>query len=116
MERHQLAHQATPNPAAAIYADFAGVSCSAARACTAVGYYDNSANRELTLADRWNGTSWRIQATPNPADATVGSNLSALSCSSACSCTAAGSYFTHFGLAAGTLAEGWDGTSWRIQG
>jgi hypothetical protein len=106
--------QATPNPAGSIYTAFAGLSCSAASACTAVGYHDNSADKELTLAERWNGARWRIQATPNAPHAKVGTNLSGVSCPTVRSCTAAGSFFTHEGLAAGTLAEGWNGTNWRI--
>ena len=108
--------QRTPDPVGATFTAFAGLSCSAASACTAVGYYDNGANKQLTLAERWNGVYWRIQPTPNQAGAPVGSALSGVSCVSGRSCVAAGSYSTNDGDAAGTLAEGWNGTSWRIQG
>ncbi len=40
-----------------------GVSCSSSTACTAVGNYDGSTTT-LTLAERWNGTSWAVQPTP----------------------------------------------------
>ena len=42
-----------------------GVACTSASACTAVG------NQTLakTLAERWNGRTWQVQATPNPAGA-----------------------------------------------
>ena len=84
-----------------------GVACTSPFVCTAVGARtDASGNPIGTLAERWNGTRWRIQRTPNPA---AGAGLSAVSCTSSSACTAVG------GSEAGTLAERWDGTAWRIQ-
>ena len=41
-----------------------GVSCRAATACTAVGVRNGPpGSQRLTLAERWNGTSWTIQPT-----------------------------------------------------
>ena len=59
-----------------------GVSCVSTSACTAVGHYTNKAGDEVTLAERWDGTSWAIQTTPNPTGA-IGSELSGVSCVSA---------------------------------
>ena len=42
------------------------VSCSSATACTAVGTDLNPSGVDVTLAERWDGTSWQRQATPNP--------------------------------------------------
>jgi hypothetical protein len=108
--------QPTPNPAGAEGSVLSGVSCTAATACTAVGYYDNSSfgNPALTLAERWNGSSWTIQPTPNPAGATQ-SVLSGVSCTAATSCTAVGYYATSSGGDDLTLAEHWNGTRWAIQ-
>ena len=100
--------QATPVPAGAIQAQLLGVSCPAARTCTAVGFSINSAGNDVPLAERWNGTSWKIQPVPNPAGAT-GTQLSGVSCSAANACTAVGT------APNATLAERWNGTSWRIQ-
>jgi hypothetical protein len=36
-------------------------SCASPAACTAVGVRENSAGTDVTLAEGWNGTSWRIQ-------------------------------------------------------
>ena len=47
------------------YDVFMHVSCAAANACEAIGYRYNN-NREHTLAEFWDGTSWTIQATINP--------------------------------------------------
>jgi hypothetical protein len=81
--------QASVNPAGATTSPLQGVSCSAATACTAVGYYINTKGANLTLAERWNGTSWAIQATPNPGGAQR-SELLGVSCSAATACTAVG--------------------------
>jgi hypothetical protein len=41
-----------------------GVSCASPAACTAVGYYYNSSGVMVALAERWDGTSWAMQAIP----------------------------------------------------
>jgi hypothetical protein len=104
--------QPTPH-ASGVQAGFRGVSCTAANACTAVGFsFDTTSNTGGTLAERWNGTSWTVQATPSPGD--LGSSvLSAVSCTSSTSCTAVGGDF--IGSTEVTLAERWDGTSWTVQ-
>lgn len=87
-----------------------GVSCSAARACTAAGVsITASPQQDTPLAERWNGTSWRIQATPNPGN----SVLAGLSCPSQSACTAAGYANAASGVL--TVAEAWDGTTWTVQ-
>src|SRR5262249_34963662 len=80
-----------------------GVSCTSLSACTAVGGRADG----TTLAERWNGTRWRIQATPNPPG---GAFLNSVSCASASACTAGGN--TNSGK---TLADPWNGTRWTIQ-
>jgi hypothetical protein len=49
----------------------------------------------VTLAERWNGISWTVQSTPNPAHGDPGSerHLNAVSCTSSGVCTAVGYYF-----------------------
>ncbi len=95
--------QPTPNPAGSQGSELAGVSCPSARACTATGNYDNRAGTDVTLAERWNGTKWALQSTPNPSDAGA-SHLKGVSCSSATACTAVGPYIKRSG-AEPTLAE-----------
>ncbi len=89
-----------------------GVSCSAATACAAVGDYFNG-SKTVTLAERWNGTGWAVQTTPNRADA-KDSYLAAVDCNSATSCTATGSVFHGGTVKTITLAERWDGTTWHL--
>jgi hypothetical protein len=86
-----------------------GVSCTSARACTAVGWGPGG-----TLAERWNGSRWRIQPTPSPG--VDGIPFAAVSCGSATSCTAVGYYdFNDLGFTSSTLAEHWDGRAWSMQ-
>ncbi len=85
--------QTLATPANAQNITLRGVSCSSATACTAVGSYTSTSTYHNTpLAEQWNGSTWKIQATPQPAAATTGSSLSGVSCKTATTCTAAGSY------------------------
>jgi hypothetical protein len=103
----------SPNPSDAVDAWLSSVSCRAAGACTAVGDYFSTSAVYLTLAERWNGTAWAIESTPNPAGAGSGS-LEGVSCPSAISCTAVGAYLDSSGVNL-TLAERWNGASWSIE-
>jgi streptogramin lyase len=91
----------------------AGVSCPSTSACTAVGSYKNSAGVVVTLAERWNGTEWAIQTSPNP-EGGKENRLQSVSCPSTSACTAVGSYKNSAGVVV-TLAERWNGTEWAIQ-
>jgi hypothetical protein len=93
------------------------VSCSSAIACTAVGSDLNTAGIHVTLAERWNGSTWQRQHTPNPAVDTapaVRPDLTGVSCPAAGFCVAVGAYnlneFTQV-----SLAEGWNGQHWTLQ-
>src|SRR6516165_9924069 len=89
-----------------------GVSCPAANSCMAVGTYVKASGAGVTLAERWDGTSWRILPTPNPARATV-SALNGVACSTPSACTAVGQAI--IGGVSQALAERWNGTRWSIQ-
>jgi hypothetical protein len=105
--------QPTPNPPGASGSLLNGVSCSAA-SCTAAGWwYSPSASAELTLAERWDGTSWAIQATPNPTGA-ADTLLEAVSCPTATACTAVGITTSPTSNPA-AVAEAWNGVTWVVQ-
>ncbi len=98
---------------------FEGVSCAAAKACTAVGTYQPPLLGEHALAESWKGSGWSVQATAEPE-----SHLLGVSCTAASACTAVGDYknadvsgeshdtetFAEEGL-----IERWNGTSWQLQ-
>lgn len=103
--------QTTPNPSGAMNTFLTGVSCNTATACTAVGYSISTSETVTTLAERWTGTTWSIELTPNPAGGD--SSLSAVDCTGATACTAVGDYFTTSNVEK-TLDEHWNGTAWSI--
>jgi hypothetical protein len=80
--------QSTPNPTGANASVLYGLSCTAATACTAVGSSYPSTGSIITLAEVWNGSTWTLQSTPNPA--ATASFLAAVSCTSSTSCSAVG--------------------------
>jgi hypothetical protein len=102
----------TPSPQGAVQAFLGGVSCSSASACTADGEQHSAAGIVHTLAERWNGTAWLIQPTPNPPGVPFAS-LADTSCTGPSVCTAVGPTLTSLGWV--ILAERWNGTTWRIQ-
>jgi hypothetical protein len=104
--------ETTPNPDRATNSVLNDVSCTSSTSCTAVGDYGNPAGTQLTLAERWNGVSWSIQSTPNPAGSQY-SVLLSVSCSSSTACTAVGYFDTSD--AQPTLAESWNGASWSTE-
>jgi tripartite motif-containing protein 71 len=101
---------ATPSGGAASK-NLNGISCLSAKDCTAVGYY-RPQDAYLTLVEHWDGTSWKVVSTPNPAGAGE-SRLEGVSCTSSKSCTAVGYYRTS-STAFSTLTERWNGISWSI--
>ena len=78
-----------------------------------MGYYVDSSDVAVTLAEAWNGTSWSIQTTPNPSGAQA-SELNNVACTSASACTAVG-YWIGSPYSQNALVEVWNGTSWSIQ-
>jgi hypothetical protein len=69
---------------------------------------DGSTDQALT--ESWNGTGWSIVPTPTQASFP---SLESVSCVSANSCEAVGSYSNGSSISQ-TLVESWDGTSWTI--
>ncbi len=56
--------ETAPNVAALPNGSLAAESCANTSACTAVGDYENAAGVEVALAERWNGSAWRVQGRP----------------------------------------------------
>jgi hypothetical protein len=69
LQGHTWALQQVQTPVGAHSIFLTGVSCSAPSRCTAVGYQARTVSLVTdirTLAERWNGHSWVVQATPSP--------------------------------------------------
>jgi hypothetical protein len=106
--------QPSPIPPGAIFSGLSGVSCARKTACTAVGTYLTSADAYVTLAQRWDGSGWQIEPSANRA--ATQTHLTAVSCTAPTRCIAVGNYVdANTNPTSGTLAEGWNGTSWVIQ-
>jgi len=101
---------ASPNASGATGSYLNAVSCTGASNCHAVGYSYNSTSTN-TLAERWNGTSWSVVGSPNPAG--DDRDLQAVSCSGPANCLAVGYYDATSGSGT-TLAERWNGTKWSL--
>jgi hypothetical protein len=87
-----------------------GVSCTTAKACTAVGFTPKGQGI-IPLAERWNGSTWSAQTAPAPGR-TSSSQLSAVVCTSAKSCLAVGDL--EHGSTEAPLSELWTGTKWKV--
>jgi hypothetical protein len=88
-----------------------GVSCLSAESCIAVGFYRTRSGAFAAIAERWNGSSWRIQALPRVTKQPTA--LEGVSCYSASACVAVG-YLVKAGNTE-PLAERWNGRSWKVQ-
>jgi len=147
-----------PLPAGATSGTLAAVACSGTAACTAIGQSANKSQVQSLLAERWNGSAWKVEPMPAPAGAnlegiacptvhacravgddtqglltefrngsswvvqpapvpagTTLQDVSAISCTSADSCEAVGTYESKTNLDWYSLAEVWNGSRWRVQ-
>jgi subtilisin family serine protease len=105
--------QPSPNPEGRKLNRLAAVSCSSTVACTAVGGSTKSLAdpATVTLGERWNGSSWSIESTPNPPGVTE-SAFEDVSCASAGFCMAAGGAGPANSRTGFTSS--WNGTSWQV--
>jgi len=86
-----------------------GVSCTGDSFCQAVGSSNPvSPTVQASLTERWDGTAWSIDPSPNE---TTSTGLSGVSCLASDWCAASGS--GQFGTTQSVL-EHWDGTDWAV--
>ncbi len=102
----------TPNVSEAKAGSLYGISCFSTTYCIAVGSYVTAAGVTSNLSLKWNGTTWSVLSTPNPASFSS-SVLSAVHCVAKTACTAVGRYVDSGTTK--TLAMQWNETSWTIQ-
>lgn len=98
------------------------VSCASLVACTAVGGSNEPADQigappAVFLVERWNGTSWTAQPTPNATNsgAAYGAQLSGVSCVSATTCEAVGGTDSASNALNRAYGELWSGSGWTLQ-
>lgn len=91
------------------FPDHVGVSCATASACMATwGTFDED------LARWWNGSTWTAKTFAGPKPRSQVRSILGVSCTSAKSCTAAGSFA--YSTGSGPLAETFNGTKWSVSG
>lgn len=88
-----------------------GVAITSFRNAWAVGSYFSSFVHSQPLIERWNGTAWLVQASPNPSGSGFG-GLSGVAATSSRNAWAVGSYH---GRQFKALIERWNGRVWTIQ-
>lgn len=76
--------QSTPNPGGSIASVFQEVSCATETSCSAAGSWVGGGESNRTLAEEWDGSSWSLQGTPNPAGATFSAFFGASCRESSC--------------------------------
>ena len=105
--------QEAVTPAAAVSNSLNAVSCPSTGFCEAVGSATDASSNITGLAEVWNGTAWKIQSLPQPAEASSGARaiLRGVSCVSAKFCEAVG----YSAATPGAGAWVWNGTSWTAQ-
>jgi hypothetical protein len=102
----------TPTPGRS--GTLAGVACTAATACMSTGGHSVLTGNlvSATLAEQWNGTSWQQRTTPTPGRS---GTLAGVACTAATACMSTGGHSVPTGnLVSATLAEQWNGTSWKV--
>jgi hypothetical protein len=100
-----------PGPNSGNSSNLSGISCLSASSCTAVGGHSSRTLVSGTLVESWNGSTWSVVPSPNAGDR-HNSSLAGVSCVSASSCTAVGTYYGRRGFQ--NLAESWNGTAWLV--
>ncbi len=110
----EWAIQSSPNPEGKKLSKLLGVSCASSTNCKAVGSARKSLGEAdtVTLGEDWNGTSWSLNSTPNPAlppNPINKASLETVSCPSSSLCLAAG-YDTNSGKGFG---QRWTGSEWK---
>ena len=104
--------------------DLRAVSCASARSCVAVGTAEGSyGSPPAAISARWDGKRW-LAETIERRRGWYETSLSRVSCSSASSCLAVGSFRSGSGCfdargagpcTSGALVERWDGHGWTVE-
>jgi hypothetical protein len=98
-----------PGPST-VFADIADVACPSARSCVGVG---NSSIGPFVV--RWNGSAWKLAASPLSPSSEQILNLASVACPSTASCFAAGYIVSRTtGNSVTTAVAHWNGTTWTL--
>jgi hypothetical protein len=88
-----------------------GVACTSTTSCIAAGEFENGQSAYATLAEKWNGTTWKSLAQPaQPRAGTAG--YEGIACPTTSTCYAVG--FTPGPKNEAVLVEAWNGSHWSL--
>jgi hypothetical protein len=87
------------------------VSCESSTNCTGAGGYRNSSNVQVSFVERWNGSAWSHQSSPNPVGST-NTVFQGVSCVGLSPCVAAGDW--NNGKTWQPMAQEWNGSAWAL--
>jgi len=87
------------------------VSCASSSNCTGVGGYRNSSGVQVSFVERWNGSAWSHQSSPNPVGST-NTVFQGVSCISSTPCVAVGDW--NNGKNWQPMAQEWNGSAWAL--
>lgn len=110
--------QTPPVPVGALESKLEDVDCVSSTVCVAVGNYKTGTESFATLVERWNGSTWSIQSSPNAAGKAK-SYLNGIACATANDCWAVGKAAYKAseeleGKKPSALIERWNGSAWSI--
>ncbi len=103
----------SPNYSEPLSNYLASVSCTTTTFCVAVGYYPSASGAQVTLAESFNGTSWTLTPTPNPASS-LAAQLTSVSCTTTTFCAAVGNYYNSSASAWESFIEVFNGSTWSV--
>ncbi|MHB8288728.1 MAG: hypothetical protein ACYDEY_05745, partial [Acidimicrobiales bacterium] len=103
----------SPNSTEPLSNYLADFSCTTTTFCVAVGYYYTASGAQVTLAESFNGTSWTLTPTPNPASS-LSAQLASVSCTTTTFCAAVGYYYSPSASAWGSFTEVFNGSTWSV--
>jgi hypothetical protein len=110
-KRWSIEHLPTPSRSR-FGGDLRGVACYSKTGCVAVGDWAGKVGFD-PLVERWNGSTWSIQPTPEPYG-TTDVKLYGVACTSQSACTAVGTGLDNNNFEVG-VAERWNGHRWSVQ-
>jgi len=100
-----------PKPAGSIRTVLLDDSCSSTSACTGVGIYRDSGGLQTSFVQRWNGTSWSHQVSPNP-EGSTNTVFQGVSCVASSPCVAVGDWNNSKSWL--PMAQEWNGSAWAL--
>jgi hypothetical protein len=103
--------QTVAKPSGSLRSVLLDVSCESSSSCTGAGAFRNSSNVQVSFIERWNGTSWSYQTSPNPVGST-NTVFQGVSCIASSLCVAVGDW--NNGKSWQPMAQEWNGTAWAL--